>query len=87
MDFSILVPKASRYEKVAEQIGTFTHPLLKRTRYVGCYEGDAVAQDARSLTFRTVVGNDTRTLVDDDTNAFREAFERHVADCGYEIRR
>ena len=87
LDFSILVPKASRYARVAEQIGAFSHPLLRRTRYVDCYEGDAVAKDARSLTFRTVVADDTRTLVDDDTNAFREAFERHVVACGYEIRR
>jgi len=87
MDFSILVPKAARYEQVREKLVSFDHPLLRRIRYVGSYEGDAIGPGRRSLTFRTVVGDDTRTLVDEDTNAFRRAFEQHVQTRGFEIRR
>jgi hypothetical protein len=39
------------------------------------------------LTGRTVVGDDTRTLVEQDADAFRRDFEKHLLACGYEIRR
>jgi phenylalanyl-tRNA synthetase beta subunit len=86
MDFTILVPRTTRYEHVAGQLASFDHPLLKRIRYVAGYEGDAIPPDRRSLTFRTVIGDDTRTLVDDDVAAFRREFESRVARCGYELR-
>lgn len=86
LDFSLLVPKAVRYNAVAERVGRFEHALLKRVHYVGHYEGDAVPADVRSLTFRAVVGDDSRTLVDEDVSAFRGAFEAHIQDCGYAIR-
>ncbi len=87
MDFSILVPRSARYGEVAEKVGAFEHSLLKRTEYVGSYEGDRIEGDRRSLTFRTIVGDDKRTLVDEDANAFRGEFEQHLQRCGYEIRR
>ncbi|UCC32306.1 MAG: hypothetical protein JSU86_08490, partial [Phycisphaerales bacterium] len=86
MDFSVLVPRSARYEKIVKELTSFDHPLLRRIRFVGSYEGDAVGPDRRSLTFRTVVGDETRTLVDEDANAFRRQFEQHLASCGYEIR-
>ena len=87
LDFSLLVPKAQRYNDVAQQVRAFRHPLLKRIQYVGCYEGKAVSTDLRSLTLRTVIGDDTRTLIDDDSNTFRTAFEKHLKDVGYAVRR
>ncbi len=87
LDFSFLVPKPTRYIQVVDQVRAFNHPLLKRIQYVGCYEGEAVSTDRRSLTLRTVIGHDTRTLIDEDTNAFRNAFEQHLGKCGFAIRR
>ncbi len=86
MDFSILVPNAARYERLVQQLTAFRHPLLKRMRFIGSYEGEAIESARRSQTFRIVVGDDTRTLVDEDTNTFRRAFEEHVATCGYKMR-
>lgn len=86
-DFSVLVPRSTRYREVLNQLARFEHPLLKMVRYVGSYEGSSIQEDQRSLTFRAVIGDDTRTLVDDDSTAFRGAFEGHLASCGYEIRR
>lgn len=86
MDFSLLVPRASRYERVAAELTTFRHPLLKCIRYVGHYEGPSIAHDQRSLTFRTIIGDDQRTLVDDDTSAFRRAFEEFITGRGYTMR-
>ncbi len=86
MDFSFLVPAATEYAEVSKRLASFAHPLLKYTRYVGSYAGESIGSSVRSLTFRTVVGDDTRTLVEDDAVAFRKEFERHLADCGYEVR-
>ncbi len=86
MDFSIQVTKTTPYAEAVAGIKRFEHPLIKLVRYVGAYEGGSVESDKRSLTFRVVVGDDNRTLVDDDTNALRSDFEKHLKQCGYEIR-
>ncbi|MCH7596612.1 MAG: phenylalanine--tRNA ligase subunit beta [Planctomycetes bacterium] len=86
MDFSILVPRSARFDKVVTRLGEFNHDLLQQIRFVTSYEGKAIDGDRRSLTFRTILGSAQRTLVDDDADAFRNAFEKHITDCGYEIR-
>jgi phenylalanyl-tRNA synthetase beta chain len=87
MDFSLLVPQQVRYEAVAGKLREFRHPLLVRTAFVDRYEGSSIGKDQRSLTFRTVLGDRSRTLVEDDMTAFRQAFEQHLQACGYETRR
>jgi phenylalanyl-tRNA synthetase beta chain len=86
MDFSLLVPLSNSYAAVADQLIAFAHPLLKQIRFVTKYEGDAIAKDTRSLTFRAVVGHDERTLVEQDAVNFRQAFEAHAKNCGYQVR-
>jgi phenylalanyl-tRNA synthetase beta subunit len=87
MDFSILVPKTTRYAEVALKLAHFTHPLLRAIRFVTRYEGESVPPDRRSLTFRCTLADDTRTLADADSAAFRSAFEGHLIQCGYEFRK
>jgi phenylalanyl-tRNA synthetase beta chain len=86
LDFSILVPKTTRYAEVAANLRRLDHPLLKTIRFVTAYEGDAIAKDRRSLTFRTVLGCDDRTLTDADGDSFRAAFAKHLKSCGYDLR-
>lgn len=87
VDFSLLVPKKTHYDQVVTRLKTFGHPLLKRIRYVGSYESDSLPADRRSLTIRTVLGDDSRTLLDQDTHDFRRDFEQHLTASGFEIRR
>jgi phenylalanyl-tRNA synthetase beta subunit len=87
MDFSFLVPAEGRYTEVVGKLAEFRNHLLKQLRYVGCYQGESIPSDRRSLTFRTVCGDDSRTLEEDDLTVFRRDFEQHLAQCGYEIRR
>lgn len=87
LDTSFLVPASTRYAEVVAKLGAFDHPLLKSIRFVGSYQGDPIPADRRSLSFRTVVGDNHRTLTDADTNTFRQEFERFLAADGYEIRR
>ena len=86
MDFSIVVPKSTPYAAIARDFARFVHPLLKQIRYVGAFEGASVGEGCRSLTFRTVAGDDERTLGDKDTVAFRTAIEKHLKSCGHEVR-
>ena len=86
VDVSFQVPLDARYNDIATQLASFTHPLLKSVRYVGSYQGGSVAADRRSITVRAVIGDDTKTLVDDDAGGFRTAFNQHLSKCGYEIR-
>ncbi|MBI4717697.1 MAG: phenylalanine--tRNA ligase subunit beta [Planctomycetes bacterium] len=87
LDFSFLVPAATRYAEVVRELAAFRHPLLKEVRYVGAYQGGAVPADRRSLTCRVVIGDDARTLIEDDALAVRRAFEEHVERHGFTIRR
>jgi len=86
MDFSFLVPASARFAAVVQRLQSFTHPLLKEIRYQGSYEGKSIVKGKRSITVRTVCGDDTRTLVEDDLSAFRAEFESHLLRTGYEIR-
>ncbi|MFH0983325.1 MAG: phenylalanine--tRNA ligase subunit beta [Planctomycetota bacterium] len=86
LDFSALTAADRDYVKVAHAVAQFDHPLLVSVTYVGSYEGPSVPADRRSLTFRTRIGHSERTLVDEDLNVFRAAFEGHLRACGLELR-
>jgi phenylalanyl-tRNA synthetase beta chain len=86
MDFSILVPTTTPYQQVAGQLASFSHELIKTVSYVGCYDGDSIKENRRSLTFRVVIGDDNRTLVEADANSFRDEFTKHLSGLGYELR-
>ncbi len=87
LDFSFLVPSASLYEKVVANASGFEHPLLRRLCYVGSYEGDSVGAGQRSITLRALIGEASRTLLDEDAAAFSKEFEKHLVEFGYHIRR
>ncbi len=86
IDFSFLVPGASPYAEVSNQLSRFSHSLLKRISFVDAYEGASVGENQRSLTIRAVIGDGSRTLVDADTEDFRTRLEGHLRKCGYHIR-
>ncbi len=86
MDFSFVVDTSTHYRDVASQLASFEHHLLRRISYVGAYEGKSVEKGKRSLTFRTVLGETSRTLVDEETNAFRAEFDKYIRSCGYGTR-
>ena len=82
----MVVSKATPYADVATKLEAFTHDLLERITFIEAYEGAALGDDRRSLTFRTVIGAADKTLVDAEANAFKSAFIEYVSECGYEIR-
>jgi len=87
MDFAFLVARSMRYADVSARLASFDHKLLKRISYISSYEGESVEADHRSLAFRTIIGDDSRTLTDEGVSAFRGEFERYLESCGYRIRK
>ncbi|MCP4590423.1 MAG: hypothetical protein GY842_06755, partial [bacterium] len=86
LDFSALTDASRDYVSVAGKVADFKHPLLVNVTYVGSYEGKSIPAGQRSLTFRTRIGDATRTLIDDDLNDFRQAFGAHLQKCGLVLR-
>jgi len=86
LDFSVLVDAGRRYTDVTKALRAFEHRLLKRLTFVGSYEGKSVPPGKRSMTLRARIGDAARTLVDADVTVFREAFERHLAARGADLR-
>lgn len=86
LDFSIVVPRSERFATVARNLQGLRSDLLTATRFVTSFEGDPLPADRRSLTFRCVLGDEKRTLAEEDVTAFRAAFESHTRRCGYDLR-
>ncbi len=85
IDFTLAVQRTVRYADVSQHLGRFQHPLLKSIRFVTAYDDEKSGK--RSLTFRSVLGDDHRTLNESDTAAFRDSFDTFAAQSGYEIKR
>ncbi len=86
VDFSVLVPASTMFETVSKQLREFTHPLMRSVRFLAAFDGPPLEPGRRSLTFRALLGDESRTLNDEDSNAFRKAFEQFVGGRGYSIR-
>jgi phenylalanyl-tRNA synthetase beta chain len=86
LDFSVLSPAERHYAALSEQIGRFSHPLLRRTWFVDSYEGPPIPVGMRSITLRVRLGAADRTLTDEDLTAFRQAFVGYLDGIGLRLR-
>ncbi|MFQ5490463.1 MAG: hypothetical protein ACE5GE_07050, partial [Phycisphaerae bacterium] len=86
LDFTAVVQAENTYQEVSARIARFEHPLLLRITFVASYEGKSLGAGKRSLTVRAKIGAADRTLVEDDLIAFGQAFERHLASIGLQLR-
>lgn len=86
LDFSALIAANRPYAGVSAELAAFSHPLLRRLAFVGAYEGGAIPEGRRSLTFRAAIGRDDRTLTDEEIRAFQMAFREFLTARGMELR-
>jgi len=86
MDFSVLADATVRYSELEQRIAQFEHPLLRRLSLVDCYEGPAIPEGKRSLTFRARLGHSERTLSEEDLQQFQQAFVRYLEGLGLSLR-
>jgi phenylalanyl-tRNA synthetase beta chain len=85
MDFTLAVPRTSRYAEISRQLAGWAHPLLESIRFVAGFEDEKA--DRRNLTFCCVLASAERTLTETDTAAFRRSFEEATRQAGYEIKK
>ncbi len=86
MDFSILAPSDMPYASLDDHIRAFTHPTLKKARFLYRYDGRGLPDGMISYTFRFWLGLRERTLSGDDLTAFREAFIGYIGGRGFSLR-
>lgn len=86
LDFSAIVDATRHYAELQQQIAEFDDDLLRRITFVDSYEGKSIPEGKRALTIRARIGDSARTLVDEDMNRFRTAFEQHLSKTGMELR-
>ncbi len=74
MDFSILVDKSSNYDALAEILKDFSHPILKKNKFLYLYDGGGLPDGKISYTFRFWLGLKKRTLTGEDLSEFHDSF-------------
>ncbi len=78
MDFSILADESSVFADLNETIGSFSHPILRKVKYVYRYMGKGLPDGKTCYTFRFWLGLKERTLTGDDLLQFRDVFLRFL---------
>ncbi len=86
MDFSILARAGTPYAALEERIRSFSHPTLKKARFLYLYDGKGLPEGMISYTFRFWLGLRERTLSGEDLTAFREAFLGYISGLGLSLR-
>ncbi len=86
LDFSVLADAGLRFANIREAVDGFDHPLLRRVAFVEAYEGGSVPQGKRSLTLRTQIGHEDRTLEEKEIQEFQERFRKMLTAQKLELR-
>ena len=79
MDFSVLADAQATYADLERIVAGFTHPVLRRYRFLYVYTGKGLPQGKVSYTFRFWLGLPDRTLTGEDLTGFRDAFIGYLA--------
>jgi phenylalanyl-tRNA synthetase beta chain len=86
MDFSILADKTLSYSGLAEIVQKFSHPILRKCKYLYLYRGKGLPEGKLSYTFRFWLGLMDRTLTGEDLSQFRESFLHYLEENGLLLR-
>jgi phenylalanyl-tRNA synthetase beta chain len=86
MDFSVLADKNLSYNSLSETIRKFSHPILRKVKYLYLFNGKGLPEGKLSYTFRFWLGLRDRTLTGEDLTQFREVFLRYLEEKGLTLR-
>ncbi len=86
MDFSVLADASAPFSRLETAIGTFTHPILRKVKFLYRYAGKGLQEGKVSYTFRFWLGLRERTLAGEDLVLFRNAFLEFLDTHGLSLR-
>lgn len=86
LDFSVMIDSARQFATVRDELSGYSHPLLKRLSFVEAYEGGSIPTGKRSLTLRTEIGHEDRTLTDEEIQGFQTQMRDVLKGKGMELR-
>ncbi len=86
MDFSILADSSEKYAALEQIVGGFTHPILRKVKFLYLYNGKGLPEGKLSYSFRFWLGLRERTLTGEDLAQFRSAFLGYLEGHGLSLR-
>ena len=86
MDFSILADRGERYAALEKTIVAFTHPTLRKVKFLYQYSGKGLPEGKLSYTLRFWLGLRDRTLTGEDLGQFRNSFLGYLEEHGLSLR-
>lgn len=86
LDFSVMIDSARQFATIRDELSGYSHPLLKRLSFVEAYEGGSIPTGRRSLTLRTEIGHEDRTLTDEEIQGFQTQMRDVLQGKGMELR-
>ena len=86
MDFSVLVEKEKKFLDLDNTIKQFTHPVLRRCKFLYLYDGKGLPEEKISYTFRFWLGLKERTLAREDIVDFQNLFIAFLGKQGMSLR-
>jgi len=86
LDFSFLVDKAVRFEKLTADMAEFTSEILQGFEFVDIYTGKGLPENTKSMTFRFAIGSREKTLSSEEINDFTTKLLDHMKAKGYALR-
>ncbi|MEO0224677.1 MAG: phenylalanine--tRNA ligase subunit beta [candidate division WOR-3 bacterium] len=86
-DISILIKKEDYYLNVEKFIKSLKIPFLVDFYLIDVYEGPSIGENYRSLTFRLVFNEKSRTLKDEEVNEVLMEIIQKLEGNGYKVRR
>ena len=86
MDFSILADTSSTYAALDETFEEFSHPIIRKKKFLYLYDGSGLPQGKASYTFRFWLGLKERTLTGEDLSDFHDSFLGFLEKRGLSLR-
>ncbi len=86
MDFSILADSTAPFSALEKTIGAFSHPILRKAKFLYRYKGKGLPEGRLSYTFRFWLGLRERTLTGEDLTLFRNDFIGFLEKHGLSLR-
>ena len=86
LDFSLLVDRSRTYHSLLQELGEFSHELLRSVSYVDTYSGQGVPTGKKSVTVAITIASDSHTLSSEEISDFSSCLVKWLEARGISLR-